>query len=233
MIFFSLYVQKLDVVNSLYTDVSRKMASCIWVKVLKTYCNDEIIKEYENVKDEKIKETFISALKGKVIADYFQNYSPVMQRTSEKSDPEASPSLAIEYHKDDDELLMQALISENPLISPANDLTEVKRLLRIWGLKLPKFLQLATHEATIQATEKKLQHEYQLRTLHSDSSTLKNVGYVSIDFSKLSKIHIKDLMLFQTASGKYIEGRIISRPCVMTGVTIHIEDRRFYTTRLV
>merc|ERR1719186_1368773 len=46
----------------------------------------------------------------------------------------------------------------------------------------------------------------------------------NVDFSGLQKTFIRDLKLFQTATGKFLEGKIINPPSITTGLYTFLED---------
>ena len=53
---------------------------------------------------------------------------------------------------------------------------------------------------------------------------IKETACNTVDFSKLTKVPLANLQLFETAVGKYVEGEIITSPAVFTASAILIQD---------
>ena len=102
------------------------------------------------------------------------------------------------------------------------DFIELLKELEFWGQSIPRSEALLKHYQKISKSKSNEQTQRPSR-LSSYHRVIK--GYESnTAFSKLQKIYVRDLKLFSTAKGKYLEGHLITDPFVMTGITTYLED---------
>ena len=127
---------------------------------------------------------------------------------------------------DDEEgkrLIRNAFKSVGASYSLKNDLFEkIKPHLGMWATKKSKEEILFTHNLVMLQTKIKLKNC--IASHITDAAVIKETLSNTVDFSKLSKVPLSSLQLFDTAIGKFIEGEIFTSPVVFVGATVLIED---------
>ena len=103
------------------------------------------------------------------------------------------------------------------------DFIDLLKELEFWGQSIPRSEALLRHYQKF--PPKKISNEQNQTTSILSSYHRVSKGCDSnTAFSKLHQIYVRDLKLFTTAKGKYLEGHLITDPFVMTGITTYLED---------
>jgi len=103
---------------------------------------------------------------------------------------------------------------------------QIRTHLRSYGRPIPsKFEMLSEHYARLNALAATAKDEYHTRT--TSSCARKNIGLrtAAVDWSTLRKVNIRDLKLYDSDDGTYIEGKLLVDPFTpMVGTTTILED---------
>ena len=103
------------------------------------------------------------------------------------------------------------------------DFIDLLKELEFWGQSIPRSEALLKHHQKF--PPKKMSNEQnQTTSLLSSYHRVTKGCDSNTAFSKLQQIYVRDLKLFSTSKGKYLEGHLITDPFVMTGITTYLED---------
>ena len=98
----------------------------------------------------------------------------------------------------------------------------IKTFLSSWGIKKSNDQERYEHFAAYLSSKRISEQEFV--THITDAAVIKETACNTVDFSKLTKVPLANLQLFETAVGKYVEGEIITSPVVFTASAILIQD---------
>ena len=104
------------------------------------------------------------------------------------------------------------------------DFIDLLKELEFWGQSLPRSEALLNHFQKISSYNEMSNEQNQIPSRLSSYHRVTKGCESNTAFSKLKQIYVRDLKLFSTAKGRYLEGHLITDPFVMTGITTYLED---------
>ena len=175
-------------------------------------CSKETIKVYASLNDDgKLK--MLEAIK-----DCILNHNRM-----HKLNPEDNVSLQEEswIYEKEIAVLRKAIEASGSTVSLKyfNDLLTI---FRHWGESKQRASILMNHCLSIDRMKKSAAGPDCFNFISSSDAIIKTDD--SVNFTKLQQIFIKDLKLFSTAKGKYLEGRLIADPLPYVGIITYLDD---------
>ena len=202
-----------------------------WLKVLNEYCNRDLVIEY-NEYDSRRKIKLLEALRSFVITRYKELLSIFRMKIMSEH---TSLSFNLSQEDINEKLSKFVLDAESPLIVRTDkalfkaiqhnesgkaypvDFTEITTELASWGSSVLNQTAKQVHQLKLSQI---VRGSYQTH----DSAVIKESEWLNTDFSKLLRMSLAELKLFEISEGKFVEGVIITDPLVMNGITTFLED---------
>ena len=197
-------------------------------KILHVCCANEIKQVYSELKSES-KTMMLEALKSTVD---ISSIKCITKTLNSNSTPRQEKT---EFYQEKVKVLCEALEVARRNVSTM-DFSFLLEDLQQWGLPKSLSQALSKHYQKIKDSEADSEARANMENLGISRNTIaigKNIqtfntvtksGNSRTDFSNLQQIYIRDLDLFSTAKGKYLEGDLIADPFVLSGVTTFLED---------
>ena len=194
--------------------MSRRSNNDVWKRVLYKYCCEETIGTYEKLSIES-REKMVDALKSTAVT--------IFANMSSAAEPRSNP------RREDQLLLAEALEKTVDISANFGKLENTKECIFNWGSNHTCHSFKVMHSYTIQNYK-----ERSIKPLLTHDSTIANDSSPCItDFSQLTRICFRDLKLFETAKGKYVECKTITNPCVPSyNIVTYIEDENEHFLKL-
>ena len=198
-----------------------------WFDVLQELCANEVLQEYISLPNKDSQKKMLDSLKSKVMNTLMdQNKRTRFNNEFGNSMSKDINSFCSTYFPD--EILNQAVKYEGSSLTFIH-VDRLKEELRSWGREKGKYESLLEHEKKSLAYKARFINVPTLSTLEhfntlSTDATVTKTGSKRTDTRTLRKMMIKDLQLFETSKGCYLEGTLVGYARVLVGCTTLLED---------